>query len=149
MGHRLNEETECDDAPQRQQPNMGTSPQPSSLTHLLTSAEVELLHNELHAVANQVVDAFLAARLGAGYSLAQGGAVENGNHQDYVAANKTTNNLLTVKEVAGILKLSVRKVWRLAAEGKLPAPVKIGRSSRWLASEVDAYLNTVISERKI
>ena len=118
------------------------------MTHLLTSAEVEALRTELHAMANQVVDAFLAARLD-GNPIIQDVPVAKIFQQDYVTPNQITNNLLGVKDVAGIFKLSVRKVWRLAADGKLPAPVKIGRSSRWLASDVEAYLNTVISSRKI
>ena len=126
--------------------NVAISTLPSTVTHLLTSAEAEALRKELRAMANQVVDAFLTARL-SGNSITQDVPVENGAHQDYVQPNQITNNLLSVKDVAGIFKLSVRKVWRLAADGKLPAPVKIGRSSRWLASDVEAYLNTVISNR--
>lgn len=41
-----------------------------------------------------------------------------------------------VREVAGLLSLSVRNVWRLVAEGKLAAPAKIGRCSVWFESDI-------------
>jgi len=40
----------------------------------------------------------------------------------------TTRLLLTVQQVADRLSISKREVWRLAAAGKLPAPVKLSRS---------------------
>lgn len=128
--------------------NMGTPAPPSNLTHLLTSSEIELLRGELQAAANQVVEVFLAARLSGGNSIVQETLVESDVHLDYHPGGKTTNHLLTVKEVADIFKLSVRKVWRLAAAGQLPPPLKIGRSSRWIAAEIEAYINTVRSNGK-
>jgi predicted DNA-binding transcriptional regulator AlpA len=35
-------------------------------------------------------------------------------------------------DVAEVLTLSVREVWRLVAEGMLPPPVKIGRCFVWV-----------------
>ena len=35
--------------------------------------------------------------------------------------------MLTDKEVAGVLKLHRSSVWRLARIGKIPKPVKVGR----------------------
>lgn len=44
--------------------------------------------------------------------------------------------LMTVGEVAGLLGLSERQVWKLNTSGKLPAPVRIGRSVRWRRQEL-------------
>lgn len=40
------------------------------------------------------------------------------------------------KELAALLSISVREVWRLVAKGDLAQPVKIGRCSRWFESDV-------------
>ena len=54
---------------------------------------------------------------------------------------KDIEQLLTDKDVASVLKLSRSSVWRLAKEGKLPKPIKIGGcSSRWKQSEIKAFL---------
>jgi excisionase family DNA binding protein len=51
--------------------------------------------------------------------------------------------LLNVNDVAVVLSISKRTVWRLLSSGELPAPVSIGRCKRWLASDVDAYVSTL------
>ncbi|TKJ32305.1 MAG: hypothetical protein CEE38_23395 [Planctomycetes bacterium B3_Pla] len=48
--------------------------------------------------------------------------------------------LLKVKEVAAILHVSQRHLWRLKAAGKLPKPVKVGECVRWLLGDVEAWL---------
>jgi prophage regulatory protein len=48
--------------------------------------------------------------------------------------------LLTVKEVAEMLGLSERTVYRLADMGKMPRPVKIGAAVRWRRSELDTWI---------
>ena len=53
--------------------------------------------------------------------------------------------LLTVKEVARHLGVSVRTVWRLVSIGKLTQPVSIGRCRRWHQREVDAFINALYS----
>ncbi len=49
--------------------------------------------------------------------------------------------LLTATEVANILVVSVRTLWRLDASGKLPLAVTIGRSKRWRGEELTAWIN--------
>ncbi len=49
------------------------------------------------------------------------------------------DEILTIDEVAGYLKLSRTTVWRLCSEGKLPA-VKIGRSWRVDRAEIERLL---------
>lgn len=48
--------------------------------------------------------------------------------------------LLTVKEVAAALKVSPRQVWKLKTMGRLPWPVRLGRSVRWRADEIEAWI---------
>ena len=39
--------------------------------------------------------------------------------------------LITADQVAAMLQVSVRSVWRLRSSGKLPKPVEVGGSVRW------------------
>jgi len=52
------------------------------------------------------------------------------------------DTLLTVKDVAEILSIGVRTVWRWRALGKIPSPVRLTRQTlRWKASQLQAYLD--------
>lgn len=57
------------------------------------------------------------------------------------------DHMITVRDVAGALGVCVRTVHRLTAAGELPPPAKIGRTSRWSAGDVSAYLRKVRSTR--
>jgi excisionase family DNA binding protein len=57
--------------------------------------------------------------------------------------------LLTVKQVAARLGMSVRTVWRRVGSGELPKPVQSGCLSRWPNSEIDAYLESLKHNRTI
>ncbi|QMQ34140.1 AlpA family phage regulatory protein [Escherichia coli] len=37
-------------------------------------------------------------------------------------------------------------IYRLIRDGAFPAPIKLGRSSRWLKSEVEAWLQARIAQ---
>lgn len=50
------------------------------------------------------------------------------------------DQLLTVKQVADRAAISVASVWRLSKSGGLPKPVRIGRSVRWRASDLQQHL---------
>ncbi|MFC1636131.1 helix-turn-helix transcriptional regulator [Planctomycetota bacterium] len=54
---------------------------------------------------------------------------------------KKTLELCTAKELAEMLSLSVRTVWRLRSAGKLPQPVMVGGSCRWRVSDIEGYLD--------
>jgi excisionase family DNA binding protein len=45
-----------------------------------------------------------------------------------------------VSEVARILGISVRHVWTLLAQERLPRPIRLGRSVRWNIEELRAWL---------
>jgi len=50
--------------------------------------------------------------------------------------------LLTVKEVAELLKLHERTVWRMSVMGEIPRPVKIGsKAQRWRLSDLQSFIN--------
>lgn len=52
----------------------------------------------------------------------------------------STDRLLKAREVASLLGLGVRTVWRLASAGEIPRPIAVGRSARWLESELAAWI---------
>jgi excisionase family DNA binding protein len=48
--------------------------------------------------------------------------------------------LLCVEQVGAYLGgVSVRKVWELVSEKKIPAPLKLGRLSRWRRADLDEW----------
>ncbi|HEV3204080.1 MAG TPA: helix-turn-helix domain-containing protein [Gemmataceae bacterium] len=47
---------------------------------------------------------------------------------------------LTAREVALVLGISVRTVWRWHAQDKLPPPFRVGRIIRWRARDLFAFL---------
>lgn len=55
--------------------------------------------------------------------------------------------LLTVREAAGLLHLSVPTFWRRVADHTVPRPVKLGGLSRWPRSEVLAVIERAKSAR--
>lgn len=48
--------------------------------------------------------------------------------------------LLTDQEVAALLKISRRQVWKLLAMGRLPEPIRINRSVRFRADVIRAWI---------
>ena len=55
---------------------------------------------------------------------------------------KTTKpQLLRARELAAILHVSQRHVWRMKAAAKLPKTVEIGDCVRWIQSDVEAWIN--------
>ena len=60
--------------------------------------------------------------------------------------------LLTVREVAAVLGIHVRTVWRLAAmaemgEGDFPRPVRIAKKTiRWRRQDLERYIEALAVE---
>ena len=48
--------------------------------------------------------------------------------------------LLPVAEVAELLGVSIPSVWRYAANGTIPKPIKLGGATRWRRSEIEALI---------
>ena len=60
-------------------------------------------------------------------------------------SGSSTTMLLNVGQVADKLGVSPRTVWRLVSGGKLPQPVAIGRCRRWHRADVEAFVDSLIS----
>lgn len=50
------------------------------------------------------------------------------------------DRLLGVRDVANRLGVSTRQVWKLVRLGRLPAPVRLGRSVRWRESDISEFI---------
>ena len=49
--------------------------------------------------------------------------------------------LIPACEVARLLGISKRTLWRLLSAGKLPAPVRLGSNVRWRLDEVEKWIS--------
>ncbi len=54
--------------------------------------------------------------------------------------NCSREALLTKRDVAKWLSISVRSLERLVASGGFPAGIKLGRMTRWRVETIEAYL---------
>ncbi len=54
----------------------------------------------------------------------------------------TSPVLLTAEEVAAMLGVSERTLWRLLSAGKVPKPVRFGRNTRWREAEVKEWIES-------
>lgn len=59
-----------------------------------------------------------------------------------------TCQLLTAKQLGGMLRLSKRQIFRLNSCGKIPAPVRIGGAVRWSEDEIIEWLKAGAPARK-
>ena len=55
--------------------------------------------------------------------------------------------LLDFVQVSHKVCMGRSRIYGLIKEGSFPAPIKIGDSSRWLSSEIDAYIEQLLSTR--
>ncbi|UCD49796.1 MAG: helix-turn-helix domain-containing protein [Phycisphaerales bacterium] len=56
--------------------------------------------------------------------------------------------VFSARALARHLGFSERTVRRLDSSGRLPAPVRIGRSVRWLRSDIEGWLDAGTPDRK-
>lgn len=63
------------------------------------------------------------------------------------ADHGTSLALIPFFQVSTKVGMGRSRVYALIGEGKFPAPVKIGASSRWLVSEIDAYIAQLAATR--
>jgi excisionase family DNA binding protein len=57
--------------------------------------------------------------------------------------------LLSVQDLAALLNISVRTVWRQDSSGQMPRPVRIGRTVRWFEEEILAWVRAGCPSRKV
>ena len=55
--------------------------------------------------------------------------------------------LIRDEDVAKRLSCGKSTVWRWAAEGVIPKPIKIGGATRWLRSEIEATISSAEANR--
>lgn len=48
--------------------------------------------------------------------------------------------LATAAQVAELLKISTRTLWRLRSDGNIPEPVRIGGTVRWRVDEIKNWI---------
>jgi excisionase family DNA binding protein len=73
--------------------------------------------------------------------------LERSESQSGQGQSVSLERLVSVKEVAALLGISVRKVWRMIAAGQFVAPVRMGRSRRWPQSEIQQYVEELKQQR--
>lgn len=52
----------------------------------------------------------------------------------------TDKTLLKAEDLAELLGISLRSVWRRIADGSVPKPVRIGRLVRWHRQTIEKWL---------
>jgi predicted DNA-binding transcriptional regulator AlpA len=57
-----------------------------------------------------------------------------------VALTATESEMLTANEVATMLAIGVRSVWRKSQDGRLPPPIKMTGSTRWSKSTIRDWI---------
>jgi len=95
------------------------------------AAGVEGLRDELRGVAALATLAQDARGTEETASLAPGSTA---------ASNAPTCELLTAADLCSLLKLDARTLRVLRHEGRVPEPIKLGRSLRWRRAEVEAWI---------
>ena len=50
-------------------------------------------------------------------------------------------SLLSVNDLAELLRVSTRTLWRLKSKGEIPHPVKFGGTVRWRGDDIKKWLN--------
>lgn len=69
-----------------------------------------------------------------------------------VMTNTTANHteqLVSLPAAAAKLDVSLRSLYRLMAQRELAPPVKVGRSSKLLLSDIDSYIHRLKSQRPV
>lgn len=70
---------------------------------------------------------------------------QNSQHE---AANTREILAITARDLAEMLGLSVRQIWRLQSAGKLPRPIRLGGSVRWKRGEVMNWFDAGCPDRR-
>lgn len=61
---------------------------------------------------------------------------------DELQVRKTDVAVINVREVAELLGVNARTVWRLSQRGEIPAPIRLGeRVVRWRLSDLREHLD--------
>ncbi len=55
-------------------------------------------------------------------------------------ASQVRPTLITAAELAQMMQISVRTLWRLRSAGQIPQPLRIGGNTRWRLDEVHQWI---------
>lgn len=58
------------------------------------------------------------------------------------------NTFLKLKDILEMTKISRSEIYRKINLGEFPKPIKIGKMSRWVKSEVEAWMLMLAERRK-
>lgn len=58
------------------------------------------------------------------------------------------DQFIDMKFITKLTGLTDKWFYKLIQDGEFPKPIKLGRSSRWLKSEVEQWLHTRISQSR-
>ncbi len=70
------------------------------------------------------------------------------NVDNEIKEHVSVPEILTVNDVAKLLKLSIRSVWRHVATNAIVKPIRIGGSLRWRASDIATWLASIPHNEK-
>jgi predicted DNA-binding transcriptional regulator AlpA len=56
--------------------------------------------------------------------------------------------LIKADEVAHLIAISTRTLWRLVSTGQFPRPVQFGRSTRWRVADVEEWIKSRSSDQR-
>ncbi len=62
-------------------------------------------------------------------------------HAAEVTTETSDSLLITATEVARLLNISKRTLWRLLSAGKLPPPVRLGNAVRWRRDQLEQWIS--------
>ncbi len=66
---------------------------------------------------------------------------KNASQSDRPGNNKNDSLLITVREVASLLQISERSVWRLVTTKRIIPPIYIGRLARWRRADIIRWIH--------
>lgn len=56
------------------------------------------------------------------------------------SGESSSERMIDVREVATILSVSTRTVWRLISREEIPQPIRFGRSVRWRPIDIESWI---------
>lgn len=60
----------------------------------------------------------------------------------------TEDQFVDMAFITGLLQMTDKWIYKLIKDGAFPRPIKLGRSSRWLKSEVESWLQERIDQSR-
>lgn len=73
---------------------------------------------------------------------------ELASNSEVSAAGAAEPALLTPRELARLLSISIRTLWRLRTSGRLPAEIRLGGSVRWQRADALAWIAAGCPDRQ-